>query len=125
MKVIKKVLIIFALLAFTVVLLQNSVMAEHDWTEEMNTIVSTQSDAGGAVNATRTIGQSVITITRVISMGIAIIMLLVLAIKYMVSAPGDRATIKKSAVTYIVGAVVMFSAYGILTIIQAFSSSIK
>ena len=43
----------------------------------------------------------------------------------MMAAPGDRADIKKHAVVYVVGAVVLFASTGILSIIQMFSESIN
>lgn len=126
MKVMKKLLLIIMVLLLGTVLVQNTVMA-YDWSGDIDkaATASAPSEANSAINATRTISQSIITIARVISMGVAITMLIVLAIKYMSSAPGDKATIKKSAVTYVVGAVVMFASYGILTIIQSFASGIK
>lgn len=127
MKVMKKVLIIIITLILGILLVQNTVMAgAYNWASDINNAATATAPTGatGAINATRTISQSIITIARVICMGVAIVMLIVLAIKYMSSAPGDKATIKKSAVTYVVGAIVMFAAYGILTIIQAFASGI-
>ena len=56
---------------------------------------------------------------------IAIIMLIVLAIKYISAAPGDKAEIKKHAVVYVVGAVVLFAATGILQIIKKFSTNVS
>lgn len=129
MKVMKKLLLITMIFALGIVLVQNAVMAagsSYNWQTKINSAAtsSAPSGASGAITATRNISQSVITIARVISMGVAITMLIVLAIKYMSSAPGDKATIKKSAVTYVVGAIVMFASYGILTIIQAFAKGI-
>lgn len=125
MKVMKRVLLVSLVLALGIVLLQNTVMATYDWSGAINNAGKATTDkASGAIGATRSISQSIITIARVISMGVAITMLVVLAIKYMSAAPGDKATIKKSAVTYVVGAIVMFAAYGILTIIQSFASAI-
>ena len=49
---------------------------------------------------------TILGITQVIGVAIAVIMLIVLAIKYISAAPGDKAEIKKHAVVYIVGAVV-------------------
>ena len=49
-------------------------------------------------------------------------MLIVLAIKYISAAPGDKAEIKKHAVIYIVGAVVLFAASGIIQIIKTFAT---
>ena len=63
-----------------------------------------------------------IVIVRTVAVGVAFIMLLVLAIKYMTSAPSDRATIVKHAYVYIVGAVILFASSGILGIIAKFAS---
>lgn len=72
-------------------------------------------------NPVKQTGQAVLTIAQVVSVGIALIMLIVLAMKYMLAAPGDKAEIKKHAVVYIVGAVIVFSAATILTIISNFA----
>ena len=64
----------------------------------------------------------ILGITQVIGIAVAVIMLIVLAIKYISAAPGDKAEIKKHAVVYIVGAVVLFAASGILGLIKNFAS---
>ena len=56
------------------------------------------------------------------AIGIGAIMLIVLAIKYMVSAPSDKAQIKQHAVVYIVGACIAFTASGVIQIIKNFTS---
>ena len=45
-------------------------------------------------NSSNKISANVITVVRIIAVTIAIIMLLAVAMKYMTSAPGDRADIK-------------------------------
>lgn len=67
----------------------------------------------------------ILGITQVIGVAIAIIMLVVLAIKYISAAPGDMAEVKKHAVAYIVGAVVLFAASGIIGLISQFATNIK
>ena len=52
-------------------------------------------------------------------------MLIVLAIKYISAAPGDKAEIKKHAVVYVVGAVILFAATGILGIVKNFASNVS
>ncbi len=52
-------------------------------------------------------------------------MLLVVAMKYMTAAPGEKADIKKSAVAYVVGAITLFAVTGILGIIEEFSININ
>lgn len=57
-------------------------------------------------------------------MGVAIIMLIVMAIKYISAAPSEKAEIKKGVTIYIVGAIVLFAASGILGIIKGFASNV-
>lgn len=66
-----------------------------------------------------------ITVMQVVAIGVAIIMLIVLAMKYMTSAPDEKATIKKHAVVYVVGAIVMFSTTGILEIIRRLAGALN
>ena len=64
----------------------------------------------------------VLGIVQVIGIAIAVIMLIVLAIKYISAAPSDKADIKKSVWVYVVGAIVLFGAAGILQIIKGVTS---
>lgn len=57
------------------------------------------------------------------TVGVGVIMLIVLAIKYMMAAPNDKAEIKKHATVYIVGAIMAFGATGIVTLIKSFTES--
>ena len=77
-----------------------------------------------ANNVSGVMGQA-LYIMQVVGMGVAIIMLIVLAIKYISAAPGDKADIKKHAVVYVVGAIVLFAASGILGIVKKFASNIQ
>lgn len=78
-----------------------------------------------ATGKIQTILGNVLGIAQVIGIGVAVIMLIVLAIKYISAAPGDKAEIKKHAVVYIVGAVVLFAASGILGIIKEFAGMVN
>ena len=68
---------------------------------------------------------AIITIFQLVGVGVAVIMLIVLAMKYMIAAPGDKADIKKHAVPYIVGAVCLFAGAGILQIIETFANNLN
>lgn len=82
-------------------------------------------DNSGAAGSSQNIIGALINIVQIIGTGVAIIMLIVLAIKYISAAPGDKADIKKHAVVYVVGAIVLFAATGILQIIKSFSKNIQ
>lgn len=86
---------------------------------------SGKGDNSNAATSMQNIIGAIITIVQVVGTGVAIIMLIVLAIKYISAAPGDKADIKKHAVVYVVGAVVLFAATGILQIVKNFSSNIS
>ncbi len=66
----------------------------------------------------------VIGIVKIIATAIAISVLTIIACKYMIAAPGDRADIKKNAIPFVIGAVVVFGASGILGIIIDIASTI-
>lgn len=66
---------------------------------------------------------ALISVVQVVGMGVAIIMLVMMAIKYISAAPSEKAEIKKGATIYIVGAIILFAASGILGIIKNFAES--
>lgn len=82
-------------------------------------------DDSGASSSLQKIIGAAITIVQVVGSGVAIIMLVVLAIKYISAAPGDKAEIKKHAVVYVIGAIVLFAASGILGIVKNFAGNIN
>lgn len=122
MKNLKKVSIILVVFILLVSMLQTGAFA-FDWASQINNSAGATGDTNVTGAATNIAG-SVVTIARVVCVGVAITMLVVLAMKYMTSAPSDRASIKKSAITYVVGAIIMFAASGILGIIQNFANVI-
>ena len=82
-------------------------------------------DNTNTAKTVRTVMGSALVVVQVVGMGVAVIMLVVLAIKYISAAPGDKAEIKKHAVIYVVGAVILFAASGIIQIIKQFASNIQ
>lgn len=85
------------------------------------TVILNADDTTGTAGTSYNVVGAILTIVQVIGVGVAIIMLIVLAIKYISAAPGDKAEIKKHAVVYVVGAIVLFAASGILGIIRNFA----
>lgn len=92
---------------------------------DVDFVTENAKDTSGAGKSVLNIIQSLLVIVQVAATGVAVIMLIVLAIKYIGSAPNDKASIKNSAIQYVVGAVVLFSAAGIIGIIRKFSGNIS
>lgn len=71
-------------------------------------------------DASQKLISTIIVAIRIVGTGIATIMLMVLGIKYIMGSVEEKAQIKKHAVVYVVGAVVLFGAMGLLGILQDF-----
>ena len=87
--------------------------------------VNIKSERTKTTTVAETITGQILSVVQVIGVAVAVIMLIVLAIKYISAAPNDKAEIKKHAVVYIVGAVVLFAAAGILEMIKGFATTIN
>ena len=82
-------------------------------------------DAGTAGQGVQNITSRVLGIMQIIAMAVAVVILVVLAIKYISAAPSEKADIKKSAVVYIIGVVLLFAGAGILRLIQSFAEDVN
>lgn len=119
-KILKIIIIFIIVLSFALPILANSNFNVDSF--ESN---STSTGAKDVIDKTDKIFGTAIAVARIIGVGIAIVILIVISMKYMISSPGDRADIKKNAVPFVIGAVVLFGATGILGIIADFAGIVK
>ena len=80
-------------------------------------------NASGTAQKARTIAGEILAVVQVVGISVAVIVLIIVAIKYISAAPNDKAEIKKHMVVYVVGAVILFAASSILGIIGNFAKS--
>ena len=125
MSKVMKVMAVILLAIVLVASIATSVNAMSFADVSTDSVVENASDDSGAADSINRIVGSILTIVQVVGCGVAVIMLIVLAIKYISAAPGDKADIKKHAVVYVVGAVVLFAASGILQIVKNFAGNVK
>lgn len=64
------------------------------------------------------IGNNIFTIVQAVAVVVAIIMLVVLGIRYVSAPVGEKAEVKKQIVPYVVGVLFIFSAVGIIQLIS-------
>ena len=76
-----------------------------------------QGDTGFAKDQIGTTVNNIVGIVQFICYAAAIILLVILGVKFMTASPDGKAEIKKSAVIYVVGAVLVFAAGAILGLI--------
>ena len=77
------------------------------------------------VNSIGTIGNSIATIIRNVGIVLAVVILMVLGIKYMMGSAEEKAEYKKTMIPYLVGAVLLFAASAIAGMVVAWSNSIQ
>lgn len=124
MGILKKMTIILMIAVMCVSFVGVNVYADGDG-EDWKSVTQFDSNNDTALDGkARDIVGAIISVVRIVAVGVAIIMLAFVAMKYMTAAPGDRADIKKHAVVYVVGAVVLFGSAGIIGIIQDFATNI-
>ena len=124
----KKVIKALALLCIVAAVVMMVIPVNATYSQQMSSLISnadTVDKPTGASNTATNVVATVISSIRIIGVCFAVVMLLTVAMKYMSAAPGDKADIKKSAVAYVVGAIVLFAVTGILTIIEQFAVVIK
>ena len=70
------------------------------------------------------IGNQIATIIRNVGIVAAVIIIMVLGIKYMIGSAEEKAEYKKTFIPYIVGAVLLFGASGIAQAVISFSNGV-
>lgn len=121
MKKSLKIIVLFVVVLVLTIVLSNVAFAAWNPGKAIKDAENWNS-TGNVVNSTKTIMGTAINVIRIVGTGIAIIMITYIAIKYMSAAPNEKADFKKSATGFIVGAVVLFAATNILTMIADFAT---
>ena len=65
------------------------------------------------------VGNNIVTIIQVVGIVIAVIVLLVIGIKYMMGSASEKAEYKKTMIPYIVGAVLIFAGTSLVRVIYS------
>ena len=73
----------------------------------------------------QSLGQNIMGVIQVVGVVLAVIILMVIGIKYMMGSAEEKAEYKKTMILYIVGAVLIFSASTIANVIYQFATGIK
>ena len=72
-----------------------------------------------------TVGQRIMGVIQAVAIVIAVLVLMVLGIKYMMGSAEEKAEYKKTFIPYIVGAVLVFAAGTIANMVYNFALSIQ
>lgn len=67
----------------------------------------------------------IINIVQIAGTGISVIALIVLGIKYILSSPNEKATVKEQLIPYVIGAIIFFAASNLVAIVIGFAQGIS
>ena len=81
--------------------------------------------ASGAQESVVNIGNQLIGIITTVGVVVAVVVLLVLGIKYMMGSAAEKAEYKKTMIPYLVGAILIFGASAITKVVVDLGSSIN
>lgn len=117
-KIFKIIISILIAITLLTIFTQNALALNFDISNKFDG----QKDKGNATNTiTEIIGKG-INVIQVVGMGVAIIMLIVIGIKWIGASPSSKAQIAKTARYYIMGAIFIFTAMGLLQIVKNFTN---
>ena len=71
------------------------------------------------------LGNSIIAVVRIVGIVIAVVILLVLGIKYMMGSAEEKSEYKKSMIPYIVGAVLIFASTTIVGVVYDMAMALE
>ena len=71
------------------------------------------------------VGQRIMGVIQTVGIVIAVIVLMVLGIKYMMGSAEEKAEYKKTFIPYIIGAILVFAASTIANVVYNFATTIK
>ena len=81
--------------------------------------------SGSATTELNNIGSTIIGLVQAVGTIVAVVMLIVVGIKYLTSSPEGKAQYKGTMVAYVVGAILIFAASNLVRIIYNWSSNIS
>lgn len=89
-------------------------------------IVDELTSGGGSADTTgiQGVGTNIVSIITTIGIIVAVVVLLILGIKYMMGSASEKAEYKKTMIPYLVGAVLIFGASAIAKAVIAMSETI-
>ena len=117
----KKVLAVLVM-ALLVVAVFNTYAFAIDAAGIADQLKGTETTASGSVT---TLGNQIIGIITTVGVVVAVVVLLVLGIKYMMGSASEKAEYKKTMIPYLVGAILIFGASAITKVVVSLGSGIQ
>lgn len=82
-----------------------------------------QGNASASAEQVVDFGATIVTIMQTVGIVVAVVVLLVIGIKYMIGSAEEKAEYKKTMIPYIVGAILLFAATTIVNVVYNLANS--
>lgn len=128
--VFNRIVLVFLIITMLLSFFKFSIV-KAEWTDGVYTEIEVNKDADigrddtGAAEKIQKILTIIAVIFKIVAVATGIVILIALAVKYMMAAPGDRADIKKSMIPFVIGAFVLFASSGIVDMLIRFSAQLS
>ena len=112
-----------ALIVLTVLLAISNVVLATDIPEKIDIIAKGNADA----NADKVVklGATIVTIMQTVGIVVAVVVLLILGIKYMMGRAEEKAEYKKTMIPYLVGAILIFASTTIVNVVYNIANGVN
>lgn len=87
------------------------------------TISNMEQATGGDDGKISTLGGNIVNILQVVGIVIAVIVILVIGIKYMIGSAEEKAEYKKTMIPYVIGALLVFAGTSIVKVVYSLATS--
>lgn len=113
-----KVISIILIVMLALLSISNVVLATGEAGKSMETTIK-EIAAGNNTDTTKisNFGKTIVSIIQVAGIVVAVVILLILGIKYMMGSAEEKAEYKKTMIPYLVGAALIFGASSIVTVV--------
>lgn len=124
-KIISTLLIVLALLVSLtgVTMAANTTKGGADLSGKIDEIA--QGNSSADTSKVVDLGKTVVTIMQTVGIVVAIVVLLVLGIKYMIGSAEEKAEYKKTMLPYVVGAVLIFASTTIVNVVYQLANGLN
>jgi len=109
-----KMLSIILVILMALTAISSSVLAV-DIPGQLDTI--SKGNASATADEVTKLGATIVTIMQTVGIVVAVVILLVLGIKYMIGSAEEKAEYKKTMIPYIVGAILIFASTTIVNVV--------
>lgn len=117
-----KCILIFLLVILIIMVSINVSFA--DISSQIKDLNSGSVDATSNTSVTN-MGKQIVAVIQTIGIVVAVVVILILGIKYMLGSPEEKSEYKKSMFPYFIGAVLIFAASTIVNIVYNLANSLK